>query len=612
MYHFRFQFFITICFACYVAAFSQTAEEIKNAPTIYLWGQGVGKTLQEADQNALTDLIGQISTHVESQSSLWYDEQARESSVSWKSVVHTYSHATLHNTQRLVLSEEPEIKILRYIRREEVAKVFEQRHNKIKELLYAAEEAEEDLRIADALRCYYWGLMLVKSHPQGNTLSWEDSRQRKRLLYILLPERMNALFSNLKLTVTSRKLEDKTQKIFLSVLYKKQPVSQLEYSYWTGKEWTSPTTAKDGQGFVYFSGVETSLASLRLRIEYEFKAQTAYDQELKAVINQIPAVPFNKSQIELDFTPQEEEVDATVDQSSDSAPHQQITVPLVASGTNAKSTHSSAAVASSNEMALQQIVEAIQESDTEKSIPHLTASGKAAYQKLIAYGNAKILPFQKKIAFSTLNGKTYARSIPMSFAYPKKSFVENVVFHFNDDGKVDNITFALPRKTVSEIREQEMWSDTDKMMLIHFLEDYQTAYALKRLGYISSVFSDDALIITGMYLAPQKQKDSYHSNPLIKYNRLKKKEFLKRLERTFATKEYINLHFEDVTIRRSGSKESVYGVQLKQNYYSSNYGDQGYLFLLIDLKDKQEPIIHVRTWQPNKNKEGQIFGLEHF
>jgi hypothetical protein len=36
------------------------------------------------------------------------------------------------------------------------------------------------------------------------------------------------------------------------------------------------------------------------------------------------------------------------------------------------------------------------------------------------------------------------------------------------------------------------------------------------------------------------------------------------------------------------------------------------LFLLIDLENPAEPIIHVRTWQPNRNEDGSIYGLSDF
>lgn len=44
------------------------------------------------------------------------------------------------------------------------------------------------------------------------------------------------------------------------------------------------------------------------------------------------------------------------------------------------------------------------------------------------------------------------------------------------------------------------WEEDSRICLIRFLEDYQTAYALKRLDYIESIFSDDAWIITGTVL----------------------------------------------------------------------------------------------------------------
>ena len=45
----------------------------------------------------------------------------------------------------------------------------------------------------------------------------------------------------------------------------------------------------------------------------------------------------------------------------------------------------------------------------------------------------------------------------------------------------------------------------------------------------------------------------------------------------------------------------VYGVNLKQSWTSSNYSDQGYLFLMIDFRDEKKPVIHVRSWQPLKD-----------
>ena len=81
---------------------------------------------------------------------------------------------------------------------------------------------------------------------------------------------------------------------------------------------------------------------------------------------------------------------------------------------------------------------------------------------------------------------------------------------------------------------------------------------------------------------------------------------------SFQSNEFLNIKFEDNTVRKAGKGGEIYGLQIKQNYTSTNYNDQGYLFLLIDFNNPNKPIIHVRTWQPEKNPDGSIYGLGDF
>lgn len=61
-----------------------------------------------------------------------------------------------------------------------------------------------------------------------------------------------------------------------------------------------------------------------------------------------------------------------------------------------------------------------------------------------------------------------------------------------------------------------------------------------------------------------------------------------------------------------GKGDNIFCIQIKQDYCSSNYGDTGYLCLLLDLGDPQKPIIHVRTWQPKPDENFGIFGPGDF
>ena len=80
----------------------------------------------------------------------------------------------------------------------------------------------------------------------------------------------------------------------------------------------------------------------------------------------------------------------------------------------------------------------------------------------------------------------------------------------------------------------------------------------------------------------------------------------------FASNEYVNIQFEDNLVTKVNGDDKIYGIQIRQYYYSTNYADQGYLFLMIDLNDSINPKIYVRTWQPEKNPDGSIFGLSDF
>ncbi len=148
------------------------------------------------------------------------------------------------------------------------------------------------------------------------------------------------------------------------------------------------------------------------------------------------------------------------------------------------------------------------------------------------------------------------------------------------------------------------YSETTKLALINFMENYKTAFAMKRLDYINSIFADDAVIIVGRVLHKTNMVDlgQKRINDEIEYARFSKGEYLARLARQFESKEWINLKFSNTKFRKSAQGE-IYSIQLLQDYSSDNYGDHGYLFLLIDCSNPDQPKIKVRTWQPESAGE---------
>ena len=78
--------------------------------------------------------------------------------------------------------------------------------------------------------------------------------------------------------------------------------------------------------------------------------------------------------------------------------------------------------------------------------------------------------------------------------------------------------------------------------------------------------------------------------------------------------EFINIRFthSDIQKLEKESNKDMVCVQLGQDYNSSSYADQGYLFLMIDMSDENSPFIKVRTWQPQPDPKFGYYNAGDF
>lgn len=574
--------------------FSQTVDEIKNDKQKYLWGEGKGVSIGSADKEALKSLISQISVQVESSAEYEKTEENGKYNDSFNSVVNTYSKATLNNTERIIISNEPDAYVFRYIKKSEIRKVFNQRKNKILEFVESAQKAKANLQIADALRYYYWSMLLLKSHPYAGEIYFTDEDNTEHLLKPWLSVLMNDVFSNIHFSVNKVETKENFKLVILDIYYKNKPISNFDYSYWDGKDWSSITSAKDGKGIMEFGGVSKAIENVKIKAEYLFEGEARIDKELEDVMENVEPIMFRKSYYQLQLNNnQKRKINNNEIKNEDSI-------------SEIKNKDQFQSV-------LDKIFQAIETRQYSLVKNMFTNNAYDEYTKLLTYGNARIVE-KGNLKFYKINDEIFARSAIMSFSFKNnKKFVEKVCFTFNNDNKISNLSFALSDKALNDILSKDYWSEINKFTIIKFLENYKTAYALKRIDYIESIFDDNALIIVGNNVRKINASDNnYINNTIVEYNKYSKQEYINKLRHSFSSKEYINLKFEDSSIRTSSKSDSIFGIQIKQYYYSSNYGDIGYLFLLVDLSDTKKPLIHVRTWQPNKADDGTIYGIGDF
>ena len=578
--------------------------QIKNQGNVYLWGEAQGKTLNVADRDALADLIGQISTSVESDFSLVRDENPSGYSETFKGVIKTYSQATLSNTERLVAGKEPKVTVFRYIKRTEIRKIFVARRNKIIGFVESAQRAERKLQIADALRYYYWAQTLLRSHPDGATIKMTDEESgEQHLLASWIPEQINNIFNNIRVTKGDSKIDGSFRQVELFFTYKNEPVSNFDFTYWDGQDWSNIVSAKDGRGVAELPAIFDE-SKMDLKGEYIFTGEATIDSELKDVMETIEPVPYKSSNLQL---------------SSVSAKPKQAQMEIRKAQEETAAKTESFFEYVQNDVDYKRIMAEIERSVISRTYDsvrqYFDEDGWDMFTKLVNYGRARICG-TPDYRFARTDEGVICRSMPLVFNFPnnKNSFVEDIVFEFGTDGKIHSLSFGLAQTALEGITGKSQWSEPSRLTLIRFLENYKTAYALKRLDYISSIFADDALIIVGHVLKKQPVQDAMAIEPdkqIVRYTKQTKEQYIRNLDICFKSNEFINLRFADSEIRKAGNGE-IYGIQIKQDYFSSNYGDTGYLFLMVDLNDRESPVIHVRAWQPEKDPEFGLIDLSSF
>lgn len=573
-------------------------EAIQDDPEI-IWGEGTGMTSASADEAALLNLASKITVTITGESSQTDISKsgngAATESSEFKSMVKSYTGATLANAQYLSLGETKtgEYRVVRYMRKSDVDKIYDRRRERVFDYVRSAIRAEENGKVDDALRYFNRAYVLLHSLRHPNEIKM-DVDGTDRLLVNWIPEQMKEICENVKISVASREGSE----ALLYLEYKGRPATSLDYRYFDGRNWSGIYTAKDGRGEIdYLPNTD----KLEVRLEYEYRDEVQADKELMPLLDNFQGLPLRCAFMTVgNGAPSKLKDDKGARKAFEAA-----NAAAKKEGVASLGQKDAKVLAAT----VTKIVEAVKSKNYESVRNDFTPEGFGMFERLMKYGKAKIVG-NPQFSFYPMPGRTVCRSIPMSFDFPKagRKFLEDVTFTFNPEGKVESLAFSLGSVARNAIFSQggTAWSDTTKMVICTFLENYKTAFALERHDYIKSIFDDNAYIIVGHVvkrLVGGKNGDGYSmaTKEDVSYARKSKKEYLDQLNRCFKANEFINIRFADNDVLRAGYGGDTFGIQIKQEYVSSTYADQGYLFLLVDLNEPDQPIIRVRTWQPERN-----------
>lgn len=590
---------ILITLLC-VPVFAQSAASIRKNNS-YIYTEATAATSTAADSVALDALVGKLAQTVD----LPYSSEIR------KSLINTYLEDIKRECVMISSNGRGKASVMRYIQRNDVERIFEGRRSKVKEMLSIASTADRKCQMDVALRYYSWAETLMRSLPSTDVVAIAEAKSRRE-----------TILKGLNVEFDRQDIYDKGI-VELTFTFDGKPVKNIDYKFFDGKTWSKVLSAKDGKGFVE---VRPDSKIDQYRIKYEitpahlqhlFREVSLVEKALapeaentdggtrSAKTHSGPAVTATASESsarKIDFSAVKKKVlDVVAREEFQTEPDsaREGLTPIVFS--------------SEYEDIVNKVCKGVTSGADESLYEYFTPEGYEIFNRLIRYGNARVLNFDE-LNFYGLGEEVYARSVPMVFSFRgnQRQFVENIVFTFNGERKICDLSFSLGKETVQGIVGQTGWTEEARIILVSFLENYKTAYALKRLDYISSIFDDDALIITGRVLRNVKGPNEYSSNRYVTLTRQSKANYIKNLSRVFASQEYINIQFSDCEVMKLGKGEQLFGIKIRQEYFSTTYSDTGYLFILVDLRDYLKPVIHVRTWQEAPDKDFGVIGPYNF
>jgi len=275
------------------------------------------------------------------------------------------------------------------------------------------------------------------------------------------------------------------------------------------------------------------------------------------------------------------------------------------------------------ETRLSMVINRLQTGDLSVLTTDFTPEGLASAQALLAQvpmENAR--PVHETHLISMRDGTYEVRGIRVRVAEMGEtggSPYQYLVFALDRDGRIEDVRFSIEAEHYERVLDDhiDLVDLARRQLILQFVEIYRTAHNRKDLEYLQQVYSDHALIIVGKVFEAQSAivdglNGSFRNENEIQFVRRSKSEYLEKLARVFSLNDFVKVLFDKIEVVRHHKDPDLYGVTVQQEWTSSTYRDSGWLFLMVDFRDTEQPLIHVRSWQPRPFEDGTVMGLYDF
>lgn len=285
-------------FVLFQAASAQNWAEVASDPEHYVWGEGWGKTLEEADNQALSMLASKISLIISNEFHSVEGQAVTSSGTSrYASVendLRAFSSASLTNTGVEVLEKGKQNHIVRWIRKDDINRMSDLRAGRVIGYITEAERCEAAGKVGDAIRGYYWAYAMVRSYQELSKVSYTAHDGISHIIVNWLPEKIGSILSDIKACVQSMNNSCAT----LYFTFRGRPLSGIDFFYFDGSRWSGPVNVRGGSQAVVLA-YNSRPEYLHIRYEYAYMAEARSDRELAYALELMKDEPVRKANVAL-------------------------------------------------------------------------------------------------------------------------------------------------------------------------------------------------------------------------------------------------------------------------------------------------------------------------
>lgn len=576
----------------------QKTQSIQSQPEKYYFGFAEGRERKTTDQKALENLMSSIYVVVSSEMTYSTSENAEgRIDDNLEKKLNSYTYGRLPNVHQLVYKTGPIFHILRYLPKDDYQKIFDNKKIEICGFLREAEENLELNQLGKAFRNYYRAAVAIEALPKGNIVYNKKNYSPEKIF-----DKIRHIAEKIEIEVVSNKYEYQTRYIVLDFSYQEKHIYDLNIEYYDLHDYIPQKTNSNLLQLELYGEEYEEFPELLLKIDLKEELYNSYSEQTKIMerlfeceeLEEYREIPLKMKKVEK--------------VKSENYEISELNIEL--------ENKANCLVLDKFAQNLIKLFSMLEYEYVDDETIFSDSKIVKRMKNVIDYNHTKLLDYPQKVQINKTDVGWEARQFGVSVSCvgaPSRN--ETVVIDFDNEGKIYNFCYTINSSLHQLFQEQGIAAgDWDyRQIAIKFLENYKTSYTTKNIDDVETLYSEDAIIITGKVVKRTKvdqELETDFSKEEIIYFKKTKKEHIASQKKVFEDNKFVWLQFDTFNINIAPI-DSIYGVSMKQNYYSSTYQDEGYLFLLIDFRGA-DPLIHVRNWQPDEWNLSKQMKLENF